>query len=224
MAMTPEERRERERERCRKWKANNPDKIKAYSKKYRSEHLEQEREKCRAWRKNNPDKDKAITLAWRAANRERMLATCSAYNLKRKEAMAEYRRNMYASDPEKYRARAREYAKSNPEKVKRYREEHREERRIRKYDRIALENKGGKLSKDIIQKLWKVQKGRCPVCKADLKETGYHLDHIVPLKPRTGEPAGKHEDANMQLTCPTCNLKKFNKNPIQFMQEMGYLL
>lgn len=63
-----------------------------------------------------------------------------------------------------------------------------------------------------------------PVCKANLKKTGFHLDHIVPLRPRNGGTPGRYEDKNAQLTCPKCNLKKHNKSPIQFMQEMGYLL
>jgi hypothetical protein len=29
---------------------------------------------------------------------------------------------------------------------------------------------------------------------------------------------------NVQLLCPPCNLKKHAKDPIQFMQERGFLL
>ncbi len=123
----------------------------------------------------------------------------------------------------------REYYNKNKEIInernKAWQKTHREECRHYWHNRRAKKiESGGTLSKNIIQILWKRQKGKCAACKADLKETGFHLDHIVPLIPRKGEPAGKHEDANMQLTCPTCNQKKHNKNPIQFMREMGYLL
>ncbi|MGL5935922.1 MAG: HNH endonuclease, partial [Cetobacterium sp.] len=35
---------------------------------------------------------------------------------------------------------------------------------------------------------------------------------------------GAHCDSNVQLLCPTCNLRKAAKDPVVFMQEMGRLL
>lgn len=52
--------------------------------------------------------------------------------------------------------------------------------------------------------------GSCCVCQKDLDKEGYnsfHVDHIVPLA-KGGEPYCLD---NLQLLCPTCNLKKGDK-------------
>ena len=55
----------------------------------------------------------------------------------------------------------------------------------------------------------------CTVSIAD----GYHVDHIQPLA-----LGGSNDKANLQLLCPTCNLRKSAKHPVDFMRETGRLL
>jgi 5-methylcytosine-specific restriction endonuclease McrA len=63
-----------------------------------------------------------------------------------------------------------------------------------------------------------LQRGRCAVCRVDLGR-GKHLDHVIPLA-----AGGRHEVGNFQWLCPSCNLAKSAKHPVEFMQSRGFLL
>lgn len=206
--------REKINERRRELNANNKERLKKYFAEYYLANKEKKNAQSKKWRDENKEKCYLSATARRKANPKKENERISAW------------RKLH---PEKFRNIQKKYRDSHKDKLKEsnaaWMKAHPEYRRLNESARRAAKKNGsGTLSKDIIQILWKRQKGKCAVCKADLKETGFHLDHIVPLIPRKGEPAGKHEDANMQLTCPKCNRKKHNKNPIQFMREQGYLL
>lgn len=101
------------------------------------------------------------------------------------------------------RAKRRAYLKANPHKAREWRQ-----------SRRGI----GSLPKGTVGRLMRSQRGLCPVCRADLKN-GYHLDHVVPLA-----KGGKHRSDNVQLLCPTCNIQKSAKDPVEFMQSRGFLL
>src|SRR5260221_10770205 len=63
-----------------------------------------------------------------------------------------------------------------------------------------------------IQNILKGQRGKCAECKKKLEK--YHIDHIVPLT-----RDGSNWPYNLQLLCPTCNLKKGNKLPHEFYES-----
>lgn len=69
-----------------------------------------------------------------------------------------------------------------------------------------------------IEQIGACQKWRCVICKTAITKK-YHADHIKPLA-----LGGKHEKQNIQLLCPRCNLKKSKKDPIEYMQSVGFLL
>jgi len=100
-------------------------------------------------------------------------------------------------------------------------EERIESKRIKRHNRDAKKRgAGGRLSYGIRRKLFFLQKGKCAACGMKGRGlSGFHLDHIEPLA-----LGGSHADANMQLLCPPCNLRKSSKPPVKFMQEMGMLL
>ena len=77
----------------------------------------------------------------------------------------------------------------------------------------------GQISPSIVKKLMKLQEGKCINCKINLHKIGHHLDHIMPI-----DLGGLHADENLQLLCPTCNLRKYNKDPIVWANENGRLL
>ena len=84
--------------------------------------------------------------------------------------------------------------------------------------RARVRETGGKLSSDLADKLFKLQKGKCPCCAQPLGDD-YHLDHKMPIA-----LGGSNTDGNMQLLRAVCNLQKAKKHPIDFMQIRGFLL
>jgi len=146
-----------------------------------------------AWRTANPDWAKASNVAWTAANPE----LCKKYGAK-----------WYAANYELRKLSQAAWAKANPEARRNY-----------NHNRRARElANGGNLSKGLVSKLFKLQKGKCPCCNQALGDD-YHLDHIVPLA-----LGGSNTDDNMQLLRQRCNQQKHAKHPIDFMQQRGFLL
>lgn len=104
-------------------------------------------------------------------------------------------------------ARTRRYRKMNPEKVREF-----------TMRRRALRGKGVKLPAGTIARLLLLQGRKCAICKASVA-AGYHVDHIYPIA-----KGGTHTPDNVQILCPTCNVRKSDKHPIRYMQERGMLL
>ncbi len=134
---------------------------------------------------------------------------------------------------EQERLRAAKWRKEHPEKVReldrqkylnakasikeynrKYRNENREAVSIWQRNRQARKRAGsGKVTRKFILDLFVVQGGICLMCKADFAETGYQIDHIVPLS-----KGGEHANWNVQLLCPTCNKRKSARTMEEFMR------
>ena len=139
------------------------------------------------------DKRRAASLAWRAANLERSTATTAAWR---------------EANRERNEATKAAYVAANPELA-----------RIYKHNRRAkIIAVGGKLSSGLSEKLFHLQKGKCPCCGEPLGND-YHLDHKMPLA-----LGGANIDDNMQLLRAACNLQKHAKHPVDFMLSRGFLL
>lgn len=95
--------------------------------------------------------------------------------------------------------------KANPEKYREY--AHRRSGR-----------KVGRLPRGTVKELIALQRNRCAICKCSVT-SGYHVDHVMPLA-----LGGTHEKGNIQILCPTCNVRKNAKHPIRYAQELGMLL
>jgi len=121
---------------------------------------------------------------------------------------------------ERKSAQAKIYYQENKERLlaqqKEYYEKNKELWTVKAHKRRA-NGLPSHVSIEDIRKLKALQKNKCPVCKVELVK--HHLDHIQPLS-----KGGKHEPDNLQLLCPTCNLNKHAKDPVDFMQSKGYLL
>lgn len=136
---------------------------------------------------------KATSSAWLSANAEKKKASRAAWQAAHLDIAREH---------------TAAWAKANPEAL-----------RIKEQNRRALKSaSGGKLSKGLAEKLFKLQRGKCPCCAKPLGDD-YHLDHKIPLA-----LGGTNTDDNMQLLTAACNLQKGSKPPEAFMQSRGFLL
>lgn len=190
--------------RARLWRLNNLEKSAAYSAAYKKANRKKKNAQNLAWLKAHPEKvvayrikhkDKAAanTAAWQAKNHDRFVAGCAAYR---------------EANREKCKAACRASYQKNPDG-----------KRVHVINRRAkIREDGGRLSKGLAEKLFKLQKGKCPCCGLPLGEN-YHLDHIMPI-----DLGGQNIDGNIQLLRQQCNNQKYVKHPVDFMQSRGFLL
>lgn len=172
----------------RKYISENIEKKKAYDKNYRSEHKKEIRAYQNAWEKLNKDKVNGYVRAQKERNPDKFIEKRRLYYLR-----------MNNSPEGRMVLKARHIISA--------------QRR-----RARMKEVDGILSHGIIDRLMKLQKGKCACCGVLLKGK-FHLDHIMPIA-----LGGNNEDSNMQLLLPKCNLRKHKKHPIDYMQEKGFLL
>lgn len=214
---------EQENARCKARRKAHPEREKAYKKARYAMCSEQEKASAKYRYAAHPERGKANARAWAASHREQKRASGKAWTEAHKEQENTRKKAWRSAHRKQENARCKAWDATHPElkkaRTKAWAESHPEQRKIYKHNRRnRTEIDGGALSSGIIAVLFTRQKGKCAICKKSLK-AGHHLDHIVPVA-----RGGKNSDRNVQLTCPKCNLEKNSKDPIQFMQERGYLL
>ena len=181
----------------------NSKKVNARNAAYTKAHPEIKRARTAKWAKANPDK----VAASRERNKDKHSVSVAAWQARNPERVASNGAAYRTANKEKCLVATTGWKKAHPEAIR----IHRENRRAREM--------GGKLSTGLPAKLFSLQRGKCAYCSSDFRKTSYHLDHIMPLS-----KGGANDNLNMQLLCPTCNLQKHAKHPIDFMQEKGRLL
>jgi 5-methylcytosine-specific restriction endonuclease McrA len=92
----------------------------------------------------------------------------------------------------KRQASVKKYRSKNPDKV-------------REWSKTRHNRKTGRLPRGTVKSIGNSQKWLCVYCKLDVS-IKYHADHIIPLA-----KGGKHEPSNIQILCPSCNVKKSTK-------------
>lgn len=212
---------------------------------YKNTHPEKVRLSKLTYSKTNAKKIAEAAAKYRKENHEKILNRESVYRKKNKKENSTYAADYYKKNCKELNKKNAEYRENNIQKLaenykknknkrakyllltsaKRselssiWRKENVEKCRIYCQNRRARKVfNGGVLSAGLSKKLLALQKGKCACCAKPLNNK-YHLDHILPLF-----LGGENTDANMQLLLPACNLKKHIKHPIDFMQEMGFLL
>ena len=206
---------ERERVRGRLYHQLNKAKVLERNRSYRELHLDKLRKKCREYRESNLEKERerlrVYQRNYRALNpgkaREAVKQSYVLYREKYRETQKEY----YLKNLEKHKQRDRDYRNTHPEKIR--------ERNRR--SRAKKRNQMGVVSKNIEALLLDRQGHHCAAswCRKKLnRRSDWHLDHIVPLK-----LGGLHDDANLQILCASCNLKKNAQSPDEWQKEHGRL-
>lgn len=168
---------------------------------------ESEIAKAVQWARSNPEKVKEFERRRAIAKPGRTTEYAKAWALRNRAAEAARKRTWKLENGDKVRAAARAaYARNPHSSLAKY---HR-----RRALKIAS---GGSYTARQIEALRQKQRGRCACCRKKLAR--FHADHVVPLV-----KGGSNDIGNIQLLCPTCNIRKHAKDPILFMQENGFLL
>lgn len=81
--------------------------------------------------------------------------------------------------------------------------------------RCRKKNVSGKYKIEDIQMLYQQQEGKCRYCFAELDQTSYHIDHVIPLT----HPGSSNDPWNLALACPSCNLSKGNKSLQEWLES-----
>lgn len=121
-----------------------------------------------------------------------------------REKHNEYSRKVYSNNPEKYRSAARAFYNTIIGKLN---------NRIRQHKRRARKNEAqGTHTREDIKNIYSKQKGLCYWCGIPVGNK-YHIDHIIPLS-----RGGSNFPENLAVSCPTCNQKKWNKLPSEWVK------
>lgn len=175
--------------------------------------------RAKAWREENGPPKVVRPVLTKEEMRAKEKAANAAYNAsKRGDRKKRYEENRglilkdraayYQKNKANIVARVASWRKANPAKKAEYGNAR----------RARMAGIGGRYTDANVKTLMRIQGGRCVYCKDDMSK-GFHVDHIMPLS-----LGGSNDRKNIQLTCPTCNMRKNRKHPIDFAQQMGMLL
>ena len=185
------------RQRCRRYRAGNRDRLLEYDRKRyaynREDRLAQMRDRY-------------------AANPEPVLERVKRYRVENEEQIRIRERARRKRDRVERNARNREWSAKNPEKVRearlRYRKSNAHKIRIDSARRRAIKRAAFVEDVDHI-KVFESFGYMCQRCGADCSGSKWPelnsptIDHIIPLA-----KGGTHEYANVQLLCYSCNARK----------------
>jgi len=198
-----------------RYRAENPEKVKASAARYRAKHPEKLQVSQTRYRAANRKKVNAHSARYRAKNLEKQKARCARYYAKNAAKLRAYQKRRNGKNPEKKKAYQMAYRAANVEKAKaysacyrpRYRAENPEKHRAHSAKRRAY--KRSACGMGITARQWSdvliSTLGLCSYCN---KRRLLTLDHIVPLF-----SGGEHDIDNAVPACNSCNSAK-GKTPL----------
>lgn len=197
--MLNEERRQRRREACRKWRRLHPDVVKQKNDAYRAANLPRLNDYSKQWKRTHKESARATTRRSYLKNRVFRNQQIKDYKAKNKLTV-KLGAKRYDAQPHRKEARritTERWRKSNPDKTRAQSLRRRARRR------------GGIIGDDAksvnrVVAAWKRCKTfTCYYCGLLFNRASLHIDHIVPLVKH-----GEHSVKNLCRSCKDCNLKK----------------
>jgi 5-methylcytosine-specific restriction endonuclease McrA len=162
----------------------------------------------RARRAANPDAIRAYERAYYAANREKIAARSKAYGDADRTKRLATLNKWKAANRDHVNELSRSWKARNPEK----------RRTTDRNFRAKRASAEGKHTATDIKRIRETQRDCCAYCRKRLGGCG-QVDHIIPLS-----RGGTNWPNNLQLTCASCNVRKYAKRPEEFAREKGLLL
>ena len=203
---------QKQRERGRRRWAENPEGMLEKSRRHASKNRDRRNADARRRYGENPEIWKVKRDRSKISNPDGAKRSQKKYHEKNAVKRRQSAKNWRIKNPEKAKERWRLWPKENPEKAKA--KAHRR--------RARIEGAGGSFTKEDLQRIYKMQKGRCAYCRETLREK-YQIDHITSIK-----NGGTNDAKNIQLLCHKkgggCNQMKNSKDPIDYARSIGLLL
>lgn len=205
----------REAQRRKNWWARNPtyaaDRYWADPERYRAETRRRYEEDREAHRERSRRSYQA--------HRESALEYARAYRETHKAEIAEYRQHWYEANAEHARAYAREWAAANPERrrenFRAWRKANPEAKRAHDHKRRARKAGAlGEFTAEEFKALCEAFAHRCAYC--DQPCDALTADHVVPLS-----KGGTNYIDNIVPACKSCNSRKHDKTPAEFVWMLG---
>lgn len=189
----------------------NKERIRAYLAEYREVNKEAVRAGKAEYRLRNRERINKKSAAYWMANKEKLNEYKAKYTEANREKIRKYRADYYASKKDEFRKNgARHYAENKETYIQYAR------------DRRAIKrNAEGRHTAADITRIFEHQRGLCVNCHTKLFKSGkqkFHVDHIIPLA-----KGGSNWPSNLQCLCPTCNLSKGAKDPLEWAHQNGRL-
>lgn len=161
---------------------------------------EERAKKNKEWKEAHPDECREYSRRWNERHPEKRKAATSAYIQNHPDRIRARDKAKYAARREELLAANREWCRAHPE----HRNASQARRRAAKLGAC-----GSHTADDVIAQRMR-QRGRCFWCGCSLPK-GYHVDHVVPLS-----RGGSDGPENLVISCPSCNLSKGGKHPMDF--------
>ena len=191
------------------YRKKDPGKARSEAAVSRLKHAIQRREDNKKWREENSETLKVSKKRYVEENRGKVAASKNKYYQDNKEKLLSQSKAHRLANKERYLEVRSAWRENNKDLI----------RLLNRNRRKKVRAASGTHGIEDIKRILKLQKSTCAACYTKFLGDEYHVDHIVPLA-----LGGSNWASNLQMLCPTCNMSKGAKAPLDFYVSRGFLL